>query len=516
MSNVDAQERAGADLATVSGFKKWRWLIFVLAGAAVVALVIFFGRPEKTPFEQAVELIKSGKSAFAVPILEKLSRERPDDPNIYPYLAQGYLTTERPAEGRLALDTALRLRIAGRQLAPVVSAYASYYTTKGHFDEAEKLFNSASSVMGAHDGADERARLYLAWAEDDLQKMNLEKAVAHLKEANARAEDVSEPLRSLIPHRLSDCYRQLAGLAEVKEKDEKKAAALLETALKVSDEPVTRMNLALIYTQMGNIEGAIENYRLVSKADPNNLDARHRLISLLCEKNDFQAAQTALIELTDKERSVENYVLLADLDSKLNNYAGAVRALEDALDLGDKPELLKQLEGVLLDWSQKLLKEGKREESASVKVRAERVAEQLSLLIGKPDDKNEKTAEDENSLASKPDEYFEKVPPIALSSSRIWLARGSFTPEGEIRIRNISGRPVKDLTLKVVFYDHSSRRASGSVTLPVATPASPPLETGGTRTLYFSCPAIVKSEHRLAVVIYWRGRLLKEYPVAKQ
>lgn len=515
MSNVDAHEKSGAHQATSSGFKKWRVVIFVLIGAAIVALVIFFGKPERTPFEQAVDLIKSGKSAFAVPILEKLSRERPDDANIYPYLAQGYLTTDRPAEGRLALDTALRLRIAGRQLAPVVSAYASYYTTKGHFAEAEKLFNSASSVMGAHDGADERARLYLAWAEENLRNTDLEAAVAHLKQANSHAEEVSEPLRSLIPHRLSDCYRQLAALAETKEKDQKKAASLLETALKVSDEPITRMNLALIYRQLGNTQGAIQNYDLVSKADPNNLEARHHLITLLCEKNDFQAAQTALIDLTDKERSVENYVLLASLDLKLNNYPGAVRALEDALDLGDKPELLKQLESVLLDWSQKLLKEGKREESASVKVRAERVAEQLSLLIGKPEDK-EKPTEDESSLAQKPDEYFEKVPPIALSSSRIWLARGSFTPEGEIRIRNISGRPVKDLALKVVFFDHSSKRAAGSVTLPVASPSSPPMETGGTRTVYFSSPATVKAEHRLAVVIYWRGRLLKEYPVVKQ
>jgi tetratricopeptide (TPR) repeat protein len=516
MSNVDAQERSGADRATVSGSKKWRWIVFVLLGASVVALAIFFGRPEKTQFEQAVELIKSGKSAFAVPILEKLSRERPDDPNIYPYLAQGYLTTDRPAEGRLALDTALRLRIAGRQLAPVVSAYASYYTTKGHFEEAEKLFNSAASVMSSHDGADERARLYLAWAEEDLRKTDLSAAVAHLKEANSHAEAVSEPLRSLIPHRLSDCYRQLAALAEVKEKDIKKAAELLETALKVSDEPVTRMSLALIYTQLGNIDGAIANYDHVSKADPNNLEARHRLISLLCDKNDFQAAQSALIELCDKERSVENYALLANIDLKLQNFPGAVRALEDALDLGDKPELLKQLEATLLDWSQRLAKEGKREESASIKVRAERVAEQLSLLIGKPDDKSDKANEDENSLASKPDEYFERVPPIALSSSRIWLARGSFTPEGEIRIRNISGRPVKDLALKVVFFDNSSKRASGSVNLPVATPDSPPLEKGGSRTLYFSCPSIVKAEHRLAVVIYWRGRLLKEYPVVKQ
>ena len=50
-----------------------------------------------------------------------------------------------------------------------------------NFAEAEKLFNSASSVMGAHDGADERARLYLAWAEENLRTLDLESAVAHLK-----------------------------------------------------------------------------------------------------------------------------------------------------------------------------------------------------------------------------------------------------------------------------------------------------------------------------------------------
>lgn len=516
MSPLDGQDRTDADLATKNGFKKWRILVVLLIIAAVVASVIFFGKPEKTPFERSVEFIKSGKSAFAVPILEKLSREHPDDANIYPYLAQGYLSTDRPAEGRTALDTALRLRIAGRQLAPVVNAYASYYTTKGHFAEAEKLFNSASQVMNAHDGADERARLYLAWAEEDLKKGDYQSAVKHLQEANARSESVSEPLRSLIPHRLSDCYRQLAALAETRDKDEKKAASLLETALTVSDEPVTRMNLASIYTRLNNVDGAIHNYELVSKGDPNNLEARHRLIDLLCDKDDFQKAQKALIELTDRERSVENYLLLASLNLKLLNHAGAVRALEDACDLSGKPEILKQLELTLLDWSRRLLREGKREEAASVKGHAERVNEQLTLLIGKPEEKNEKNAEDESSLASKPDAYFEKVPPIALSSSRIWLAKGSLTPEGEIRIKNISGRPVKDLTLRAVFYDNSLKRAAGSVGLPVATPTSPPFETGASRSLYFSCPSIVRAEHRLAVVIYWRGRLLKEFPVVKQ
>jgi hypothetical protein len=109
-----------------------------------------------------------------------------------------------------------------------------------------------------------------------------------------------------------------------------------------------------------------------------------------------------------------------------------------------------------------------------------------------------------------------RVSPIALSSSRIWLAKGSLTPEGEIKIRNISGKPVTDLSLTVVFFDKTVRRQFGSVTLPVTTPQSQPFAEDASRSLYFSCPNIVKPEHQLAVIILWKGRFLKEFPVVKQ
>lgn len=187
-----------------------------------------------------------------------------------------------------------------------------------------------------------------------------------------------------------------------------------------------------------------------------------------------------------------------------------MRAFEDACDLRPKPELLKQLEAVLDDWSALLKKDGKLQEAASVKGHAERVSEQLSMMNkdekADQDDKQDKTVTRDDA----------RIPPIALSSSRIWLAKGSLTPEGEIKIRNISGRPVTELSLTAVFFDKTLRRQFGSVTLPVATPQSQPFAEEAARSLYFSCPNIVKPDHQLAVIISWKGRFLKEFPVVKQ
>jgi hypothetical protein len=50
----------------------------------------------------------------------------------------------------------------------------------------------------------------------------------------------------------------------------------------------------------------------------------------------------------------------------------------------------------------------------------------------------------------------------------------------------------------------------------VANGASPPFAPGAERTLYFSCPNIVRDDHQLAVIILWKGKFLKEFPVVKQ
>lgn len=492
------------------GGRKFGQIFFALLFACLAGLVIFnLLRPPDTPFTRAVALVRSGKAAAALPILEEIAKEHPNDPTVFPYLAQSYLQTDRIAEGRTALDTALRLNVPETALSPVVLSYASYYESKGDFDEGEKLYQSAMTACPAKDLAEGRARLYLGWADADMLHGNLDRAVSHLDIANGFTELVGEPsLKALIPHRLSDALRQLAALAETRDKDDKKAIGLLEKSLTVSDEPATRMALASIYGRLHNTDKAIENYEAVTANDANNLDARHRLVDLLCEKEDFQKAQLALTELTDKEKSVENYQLLAAVDLKLGNYAGAVRAFEDACDLRPKVELMKQLLDVLNEWSASLLRDKKFEEAASVKGHADRIADEISDMTKDKEDKGAKPQDNPNK--------GDMGSPVALQFARCWLAKGSLTPEGEIKIQNTSGEAITDLGLNAVFYDNTTRRANGSVTLPVASPQSAPFPVDGSRSLYFSCPNIVKTDHQLAVIIFYKGRFLKEFPVVKQ
>lgn len=490
-----------------------RLLVVVITLGVLVALGINFFRTPETPLSKASSLIREGKAAAALPILEELSRKEPDNAEVFPALAQGYLATERFAEGRTALDTSLRLKLSPEVLAPVVISYGNYYESRGDFEEAEKLYRSAKAVCGDKYLNAGRGQLYLRWADSELVKGKMKDAVAHLELASQFASYLDESAQNDIIRKLASGYRELAAVAEVQDKNDQEARSLLEKSLTVCDELATRIALANIYRRQGKKDKAIENYALICKQDANNLEARHQLINLLIETKQVEKAQIALVELTDREKSVENYQLLANLYLKLNNYAGAVRALEDACGLSSKPELLKELHRVLLTWSEVLMRQKKTQEAMSVRGHAERISDQLSMLTR--DLEPDETERPETENQTKTGQWDPRVPPIALVFSRIWLARGSLTPEGEIRIKNICGSPIADLALTAVFYDNTSRRANGSVTLPVATPSSAPFAAGAERSLYFSCPNIVRYEHQQAVIILWKGKFLREFPVVK-
>jgi tetratricopeptide (TPR) repeat protein len=513
VSNSDYGRTTEKNIArgTASGSGVWRLLSFMLFVLILAVTALRFLKPAETPFDKAVALVRQGKAAAALPVLEQLSMQHPANPAVFPWLAQGYLATDRIAEGRIALDTALRMGSPPSSLAPTIILYANFYQHKGDYEEAEKLLLSVPPESISED----LARFYVDWSDFEMGQGQLESAITHLERASSLMGSVSEPLRARIPHQLSEAYRRLAGVAEFNEKNDQKAISLLEKSLKVNDEPATRMILANIYSRNGMINQAIENYRVVAAVDKNNLEARHHLIDLSCQTGDFDGAQKALVELMDKEKSVENFQQLASVDLKLKNYAGAVHALEDACELGVKPDLLKQLLSVLKDWSVSLTKEKKLQEAMSVKGHADRVAEQLAQIA--QEEQAAKDAEADKlaqAQAAKLDQ-----PPIALISSRIWLAAGSVTPEGEIKIKNVMGKPITDLTLKAVFFDNTTKRATGTVNLPVATPTSTPFSESDARTLYFSCPNTVRRDqrdHQLAVRIMWKNRFLKEFPVIKQ
>lgn len=498
----------GSESATKRGFKIWQGFLVFVSVIALIASGFYLLKPQETPYSKAVSLIQAGKAAAALPILEDLSRQQPDNAKLYPWLAQAYLRTDRVAEGRLALDTALRLNVPNPSLSKTVLAYADYYQVRGDYEEAEMLFQSASRACPAKDLMDGHVALYMKWADAEMLD-KLDEAVKHLEAAVSISTGVPDQQKAVLKHKLSDGYRQQAALAETKEEDDTKAEQILEKSLLVADEPATRMALAAIYSREKKVDQAIQNYQVVTKADANNLEARHHLIDLLCLKKDYATAQAALTELVDKEKSVENFQLLATMDLKLGNYAGAVRAYEDAIALRTKPDTLNELLAALNDWSALLTKQHKLQEALAVKGHADRVQDQLDELT-RPE-----KSDDDADKGDRSNKKLDNSAPVTLIFSRIWLARGSLTPEGEIKIKNTSGQPLNELSLTAVFYDNTAKRTTGSVVLPVASQQSSPFAQDATRSLYFSCPNIVKADHQLAVILFWKGGLLKEFPVVK-
>jgi tetratricopeptide (TPR) repeat protein len=463
--------------------------------------------PRETQLDKAIVLIKANKAAKALVILEQLAKIQPENPDVFPWLAQGYLNCDRLAEGRIALDTALKLNLPCKVTVPVVLSYAQYYAERNDFVEADKLFNSAKINCNGADLQQGQASLYMAWSNYDQNNNKLDDAVMHLEKAYEIAANLDKKLKDSITNDICELYRQLAGRAEING-DKAKAILLLEKSLYLAEEPVTRMQLGNLYNEIGEINKATEHYRHVCVADPNNLEARHRLIELFLKKDNLFSAREALLELIEKEKSVENYQLLATVALKTHSYALSVRALEEASALSPKEiSLLEALQKALLDWSNVLSKQGKTDESISVKGKAQRVFELIKEI----------QKEENKDLANKTDAESSLPPgvlPVSLFASRIWLAKGSLTPEGEIQVKNIANRLVNDLSLTVVFYDNTVHRAKGSVTVSAAS-LNHPMPPHSIRNLYFSCPNIVNPEHQLAVIIYWKGQLIKELPVVK-
>lgn len=482
----------------------------------VVVLVALFVRLPETPLDKAINLVKSNKAAAALPILEDIAAKQPENLDVLPWLALCYMNTDRIAEGRTALDTAVKMKLPATTLEPAVRSFIGYYSQRNDYAEAERLFEHIRAMRGpsqlnSREFIEERRKMYVAWSNYEESQGKVDSAIEHLQTAIDLPE-IAEADKTQLLHKLANYYRQLAATAETVDKNDARAIELLERSLTRIDEPATRIALADLYNNGGDFKKSVEHLRSVAALDPNNLESRHKLVELCLKLDDVKGARDALSELLDKEKSVENYQLLASLSLKLENYAGAVRALEDASSLSrNDVSVLQGLRDALLDWSQSLAHNGKQEESMSVKGRADRISEMIKGLEENPVQTPEQPVEPGQEKTAD----MAGAPPIALSASRIWLSKGSYTPEGEITVKNTSPDEVSDLSLSAVFFDNTTKKRTGSVTVSAASGTHPML-AGQARTLYFSSPNIVKSDHLLCVLIFWKGKLIRELPVVKE
>src|ERR1700722_6974830 len=107
MSNVSTIETSKKSSGRL--LKLRLFLVSLVIGIAVGFAYPHF-RHADTPLARAISLVKQGKAAAALPLLEQFSQQHPENPAALPWVAQCYLRTDRIAEGRTALDTALRLK----------------------------------------------------------------------------------------------------------------------------------------------------------------------------------------------------------------------------------------------------------------------------------------------------------------------------------------------------------------------------------------------------------------------
>ncbi len=460
----------------------------------------------KTPFDTALIYLNHGKAALALDIYEQQEKLHPEDSSLLPYLALSYLRCDRLAEARTALDTALKLNLDSAYLTNSVLEFAKYYQNKEDYTEAENLLLGASIDNESKDLDTQKGLLYYNWALNDLGKTNYDLAIKHLNEASQYKSSLANNIRQNINNKLSQCYRNLGLISQGQDNNLNKAIDLYEKSLSYNNDPLTHYNLANLYLQIKNNKKAIENYRIVINADPDNLDARQKLIDLLIQKNDYMSAKENLEKLLEKEKCLDNYLLLAKINQQLNNYPGCVKALEDAISLKPKLDIYLKLRDVLNNWASTLTQHHNLREANSVKGHALRISEVIVKL----------TKEEEKKLEAQTAILNSNLPPINIVYSKIWLSKGSLTPEGEIKIQNTSTFDILDLGLQAYFYDNTVKKNYGCITLPIVTSATKKFVKGSYKTLYFSSPNTINPDNKVSVIIFWKNHLLKEFPITKE
>ncbi len=491
----------------LTGPKKYYAYILALALLITVCFISYrvINSP-KNPLDMASVYLNQGKAALAIDILEKLAKNNPQNFNLLPYLALSYLRCDRLAEARTALDTALKLDLDTPFLTKVILEFARYYELKHDFNEAENLLLDASIDDESKELDSQKGLLYYNWAQNDLLQNNYDLAIKHLNEASQYKASLANNIKQNINVKLAYCYRNLGLICQIKENNINKAIDFFERSLSYNNDPLSHYDLANLYLQIKNINKAQENYRIVVKDDPNNLAALQKLIDLLVDQKDYKLAKENLVKLLEKEKCVENYLKLAKINLALDNYPGAVKAYEDAVSLKPRLDILIKLHEVLLDWANQLQAHHNSRQANSVKGHALRINDEIAKL----------TKEEEKKLESSAANLTQANVPINIVSSKIWLAKGSLTPEAEIKIQNTSSFDILDINLQAYFYDNTLKKNYGCVSLPIVNYQSMKFLKGSYKTLYFSCPNTINPDNKVSVIIFWKNHLLKEFPINKE
>ena len=148
------------------------------------------------------------------------------------------------------------------------------------------------------------------------------------KESLSILESLPEAKREL-----SDSQTMIALCLAAERKFERAQAIFRALTRREPNEPAHWSNLAATQSDLGDFDGAIDNYKAALQRGSDGFSLLRPLGELLLRKNDVQGALGCLIRALELEpSSIDTRVFLADAFSQIGEHTEAIRLVSDWRD----------------------------------------------------------------------------------------------------------------------------------------------------------------------------------------
>ena len=314
----------------------------------------------------ATLLMRAGEFSAAAAQYAAVAENRPEDTSVQLLLAEAHFRSGNPEASAAAY---MRLVDAGSGTVEVLLGLARALVESQRLVEAVPYYLRAATL-------DPRVESMLPSVVDSLEQAGLRRDALELYRRYARNHPEDAAVQEEVGIRLLDVGNLRA------------SRAALERAVAAEPNASRHAALAEVLRRYGDAGAAREQLRLATQAAPQDTAVRVRYATALLQAQDYgRAVQQYLAACETDPRNQDAWNGLALAAFQLENFAGALRALEEAEKLGHAPPASVYLKALALDRLQ-MYEEAQRAYSAFLAAAPEMPdevwkAEQRLRTIGK-------------------------------------------------------------------------------------------------------------------------------------
>lgn len=287
-------------------------------------------QPDLTParLNLGILLLRQNQAAGAVPHLQAAAEKKPQDFRTQFYLSEALLGSGLNQRASDAYRKALEI---DPKSAPAVLGLARSLARDGRLDEAREQYVRAAQM----DPQFSDALLELG---DLLEK----------QQKPAEALDLYLEFLKAKPNMIA--VEERAGFLLLQLKRYPEAIEHLDAAVKQNATPANQAALAQAYAMTKEWPKAIPLLRAAIAAEPADADLHYRLGMALMESSDFAAASREFLATVEKQpNNMPAWNGLGFTLYRVENFDGALKALDHARQLGPEPPGNHFIRAIILD-----------------------------------------------------------------------------------------------------------------------------------------------------------------------